>query len=81
MTTICSPIATSVDRLRSTLGPGRDVSGADTARGLVVVRMGSDLLLADEMQSPRARRSLERIQRAGRDMVGFRSPAAMPILS
>jgi signal transduction histidine kinase len=35
---------------------------------LTVIRMGSDLLLADEAQPPRARRSLERIQRAGRDM-------------
>lgn len=35
---------------------------------LTVIRMGSDLLLADETQPPRARRSLERIQRAGRDM-------------
>ena len=35
---------------------------------LTVIRMGSDLLLADETHPPRARRSLQRIQRAGRDM-------------
>ena len=35
---------------------------------LTVIRMGSDLLLADPELAPRMQRSLQRIQRAGRDM-------------
>ncbi len=35
---------------------------------LTVIRMGSDVMLADPDLSPRLQRSLQRIQRAGRDM-------------